>query len=121
VELKSGCTHAVRHRVHGSKAKLRRLMTGCTARLGDHLMFKPWMRLAVDTTLLGLEAQTVVGIRLSQIALGQGSPAESQLMVSEKMLAFAEAASTVAAGGSVHKVVKNYRRHVRANVRRLSR
>jgi hypothetical protein len=48
---------------------------------GDHLMFKPWMRLAVDTTLLGLEAQTVVGIRLSQIALGQDSPAETQLMM----------------------------------------
>jgi hypothetical protein len=88
---------------------------------GDHLMFKPWMRLAVDATLLGLEAQSVVRIRLSQIALGQGSPAETQLMVSEKMLAFAEAASTVAAGGSVHKVVKSYRRYVRANVRRLSR
>jgi hypothetical protein len=111
----------MRHRVQGPQAKLRELTTGCTARLGDHLMFKPWMKLAVDATLLGLEAQSVVRIRLSQIALGQGSSAETQLMVTEKMLAFAEAASTVATGGSVHKVVKNYRRHVRANVRRLSR
>jgi hypothetical protein len=34
-------------------------------------MFKPWMKLAVDTTLLGLEAQRVMGMRLSQIALGR--------------------------------------------------
>ena len=45
-------------------------------------MFKPWMRLAVDATLLGIEAQTVIGIRLSRIALGRGSAAETQLMVS---------------------------------------
>ena len=73
-------------------------------------MFKPWMRLAVDATLLGIEAQTVMGIRLSQIALGRGSAAETQLMVSEKMRAFVEAASTVAAGGSAHTVVKGYRK-----------
>jgi hypothetical protein len=84
-------------------------------------MFRPWMKLAVDTTLLGMEAQTVIGMRLSQIAFGQGNPAETQLMVTEKMLAFVEAATTVATGGSAHKVVKGYRRHVRANVRRLSR
>jgi hypothetical protein len=84
-------------------------------------MFKPWMKLAVDTTLLGLEAQRVMGMRLSRIALGRGSPAETQRMVSEKMLAFGEAASTVAAGGSAHKVVRGYRKHVRANARRLSR
>ena len=76
-------------------------------------MFKPWMRLAVATTLLGIEAQTVMGIRLSQIALGRGSAAETQLMVSEKMRAFVEAASTVAAGGAAHTVVKGYRKHVR--------
>ena len=84
-------------------------------------MFKPWMSLAVDATLLGIEAQAVIGIRLSQIALGRGSHAETQLMVSEKMRAFVEAASTVAAGGSAHTVLKGYRKHVRANVRRLTR
>jgi hypothetical protein len=84
-------------------------------------MFKSWMRLALDTTSLGLEAQRVVGMRLSQVALGRGTSAETERMVTEKMLAFGEAASTVAAGGSAHKVVKGYRRHVRANVHRLSR
>jgi hypothetical protein len=84
-------------------------------------MFRPWMRMALDTTLLGLEAQRVVGMRLSQVALGRGTSAETGRMVTEKMRAFGEVASTVAAGGSAHKVVKGYRRHVRANVRRLSR
>ncbi len=82
-------------------------------------MLGPWIRLAVDTTLLTLEAQSVIGMRLSQIALGQGTPAEAQLMVTEKMLALMDAATTVAAGGSAHKVVRGYRKRVRANARRL--
>ncbi len=82
-------------------------------------MLGPWVRLAVDTTLLTLEAQSVIGMRLSQIALGQGTPAEAQLMVTEKMLALMDAATTVAAGGSAHKVVRGYRKRVRANARRL--
>ncbi len=84
-------------------------------------MFAPWLKLAMDTTLLGMEAQAVIGIRLSQIALGRGTPAETQLMVTEKMLAFMEAATTVATGGSAHNVIRGYRNHVKANVRRLNR
>jgi hypothetical protein len=34
------------------------------------------------------------------------------------MLAFAEAAATVATGGSAHQVVKGYRKKVRANTER---
>jgi hypothetical protein len=78
-----------------------------------------WMKVAVDTTLLSLEAQNVVGMRLAQIALGRSTPAEAQLMVTEKMLAFMEATATVATGGSVHTVVDGYRRHVQANASRL--
>ena len=84
-------------------------------------MLAPWIKLTIDTTLLGLEAQSVIGMRLSQIAMGKGSPAEAQLMVTEKMLAFVDAATTVAAGGSAHKVVDDYRRHVQANAKRLKR
>jgi hypothetical protein len=83
------------------------------------MVLGPWISLTLDATLLGLEAQSVIGMRLSQIAMGQGSPAEAQLMVAEKMLAFMDAATTVAAGGSAHKVVKSYRRRVQANARRL--
>ncbi|MXQ13221.1 hypothetical protein [Microvirga makkahensis] len=84
-------------------------------------MLFSWMQLAVETNRLALESQIVIWTRLSQIARGRGTPAESMLMVSEKVAAFAEATATVAAGGSAHNVVKGYRKRVRANVRRLRR
>ena len=84
-------------------------------------MIAPLMKLTLDMALLTLEAQTVIGIRVSQAAMGRGTAAETQLMFTEKMLAFAEAATTVATGGSAHTVVNGYRKRVRANVRRLRR
>jgi hypothetical protein len=42
-------------------------------------------------------------------------------MVAEKGFAFAEAAGSLALGGSMDRVVRRYRSHVRANKRRLSR
>ncbi len=84
-------------------------------------MFGPWLTLASDATLLAVEAQTVIGLRLGQIAMGRGTPAEAQLMVTEKVLAFMEAAATVSSGGSAHKVLRGYRKKVRANSRRLRR
>ncbi len=42
-------------------------------------------------------------------------------MVTEKMLAVAEAAATMATGGSAHTVVRGYRKKVRANTKRLKR
>ena len=82
-------------------------------------MIGSWIRLASDTILLAMEAQIVIGLRLGQIAMGRSSLAENQLMVSEKLLALAEAAMTVATGGSPHKVVDGYREKVRANTKRL--
>ena len=84
-------------------------------------MIVPWLRLVGHTTLLAMEAQTVIGLRLSQMALGRGSLAENQLMVTEKMQALVEAAATIATGGSAHKVVRGYRKKVQANTRRLKR
>ena len=81
----------------------------------------PWFKLASDATLLAMEAQTVIGLRLGQIAMGRGPLAENQLMVSEKMLALTEAAATIAMGGSAHQVVQGYRKTVRANTKRLTR
>jgi hypothetical protein len=83
------------------------------------MMFLSWATLATDTTMLTIESQSVIWARLSQMALGRGSPAENLLMVTEKVKAFAEAAATIAAGGTAHHVVKSYRKKVRANVRRL--
>jgi hypothetical protein len=82
-------------------------------------MFGPWLELAADTALLAIEAQSVIAMRLAQIAMGRGTPAEAQLMVTEKMLAFSEAVALVAAGASTHRVVRGYRRKVRANAKRL--
>ena len=84
-------------------------------------MILPWMKLATDTTMLAFEAQNVIWTRLSQAAMGRGSPAEKLLMVTEKITAFTEAAAVLAAGGSAHKIVKGYRKKVRANAKRLGR
>jgi hypothetical protein len=46
---------------------------------------------------------------------------EAQRMVSEKVLASVEAATTVAAGGSPQKVLRRYRTIMRANTKRLSK
>lgn len=84
-------------------------------------MLIPWLKLVSDTTMLAMEAQTVIGLRLGQIAMGRGSLAENQLMVTEKVLALMEAGTTVVTGGSAHKVVKAYRKKVQANTKRLRR
>jgi hypothetical protein len=85
------------------------------------MMFGSWFRFSLDATMLAVEAQSVVAMRLTSAALGRGSQAENTLMVTEKVSAFVEAAAALAAGGSPHKVVRGYRKHVRANVRRLRR
>ena len=85
-------------------------------------MFGPWMRLSLDATMLAVEVQTVVGLRLMMLgAGGAAAQAEAHRMTTEKASAFAEAAKTLARGGSVHNVVAGYRKHVRANARRLRR
>jgi hypothetical protein len=86
---------------------------------GEERMLESWMRLATDTTLLGLEVQSVIGLRLAQLALGQGTPTEAHLMMTEKMLAFMDAATVVAARGSAQAIVEDSRRRVQANARRL--
>ena len=90
------------------------------ARWGEALMYLPLLRFSTDATMLAIEAQSVISARLTQFALGLGTSAETNLMVSEKIFALAEAVATVVAGGSVHEVVRGYRKHVSANLRRLS-
>ncbi len=84
-------------------------------------MLTPWFRFSLDATMLAVEAQSVIAMRLTSAARGRGSHAENTLMVTEKVSAFVEAAASLAAGGSPHKVVRGYRKHVRANARRLRR
>lgn len=84
-------------------------------------MFGSWWQLGVDSAMLAMESQAVIGLRLAKLAAG-GSAAqvEAQRMVSEKVMAAGEAALLIATGGSTAGVVAGYRRKVRANHRRLS-
>lgn len=76
--------------------------------------------LAADMTMLVLESQSVIAIRLARLATGgPAAMAEAERMVSEKIVAFGEAATTLAAGGTAHDVVQAYRTLVQANVQRL--
>jgi hypothetical protein len=69
-------------------------------------MFAPWWQFSTDAVMLAVEAQSVIAMRLTSIALGRGTHAENTRMVSEKAAAFAEAAMTLATGGSAHEVVR---------------
>jgi hypothetical protein len=72
--------------------------------------------------MLAVEAQTVIGLRLMMLGAG-GTAAQTELhrMMSEKVSALVEATATLASGGSAHKAIAGYRKHVRANSRRLRR
>jgi hypothetical protein len=85
-------------------------------------MMKSWTKLALDAALLSAEAQGVIALRMMRLAKGgKIAEREARRMVAEKGVAFAEAASTLAAGGSMNKVVRRVRSHVAKNRRRLSK
>jgi hypothetical protein len=92
-------------------------------------MFSNWMKLSLDAARLGYdaarlgyEAQTAMTLRMMRLARGgKLAEREARRMVSEKGVAFAEAASTLAIGGSMNKVVRRVRSRVNQNKRRLSR
>jgi hypothetical protein len=86
--------------------------------------------MAFQTTMLALEAQQVIALRLTKMALS--TPAtqkkEAALMVSEKIAAMGEGGRMMMAGAATAKkdmnagkVVRLYRGKVRANRRRLSK
>jgi hypothetical protein len=81
------------------------------------VMFRPWYQL----TMLAIESQTVVALRLMKLASGGTAASdEVQRMVSEKVSAGAAAATTILSGGGFDKAIKQTRRQVRSNFRRLS-
>ena len=85
-------------------------------------MFSTWMKFSLDAARLGYEVQTVMTLRMLKIARGgKAAEAEAQCMMTEKGVAFAEAAATLATGGSMKKVVRRVRSRVNQNKRRLSR
>jgi hypothetical protein len=93
-------------------------------------MLNPWLTLSFKAFQLGIEAQSVVALRMMRLASGgAGTRVEMGRMIQEKAAAIAEAqfAATAAAvaGNKDHviagKALKVFRKRVRANRRRLSR
>ena len=87
-----------------------------------------WLDLSFRACRLGLEAQTVIGLRMMKFCLGgPGALAEAELMVTEKAQA-AVAAQAIFFGESLvgrhhrasSRTLALYRRKVRDNRRRLT-
>jgi hypothetical protein len=71
--------------------------------------------------MLAVECNNVIDIRLRSIAAGKvDAVAETGLMVSEKVQAAVEAGSMLMCGRQTADVIDFYRKHVAANVARLS-
>jgi hypothetical protein len=91
-------------------------------------MYNPWVILGFRAVQIGMEAQSVVALRMLRFASG-GARSEANRMVAEKVAAAAEAqaaAAVAAASGRQPHVVAGkalnvYKKRVRANKRRLSR
>jgi hypothetical protein len=93
-------------------------------------VYNPWLGLAFKAIELGIEAQSVIALRMMRLAAGGArGRAEASRMVAEKVGALAEAQTAAAAAiltGRREKIVagkvlSTYRKRVRANRRRLSR
>ena len=92
-------------------------------------MFDPWITLGMRVFQLGLEAQSVMALRIMRLASGDArGQDELNRMVVEKLTALAEAQMAVATaimnGQKDHVVARRaltvFRKHVRDNKRRLS-
>ena len=71
--------------------------------------------------MLALESNRVVALRLMRLAAGgRRARAEASRMVSEKVGEAMAAGAVLMTGGSTAKVIRRYRKRVRANARRLS-
>ena len=81
-------------------------------------MYRSWFNLA----MLAAESQQVIWLRLAK--LGEAGPRarkEARRMVSEKLVAATRAGGRLVRGASTDDIVRDYRRKVRANRRRLSK
>ena len=72
--------------------------------------------------MLALESNRVIGLRLAKLMRGgKGARREAERMVSEKIRAAAKAGASLMAGASSDEIVRQYRKRVKANAKRLSR
>ena len=89
----------------------------------------PWSRIGFNAWSLGVEATSVIALRLLRIAAGgPAGEAEARLMVDEKIKAGLDLQTMALTGGlgltphgAATKTLAHYRRKVRANRRRLAK
>jgi hypothetical protein len=92
------------------------------------VLTNPWLRTGFTAWWLGVEASTVVGLRLLKIGCGgAAAEAEARKMFNEKIESGFVLQSLALAGrlghtahGATRKVLAHYRLKVRANRRRLA-
>ena len=79
-------------------------------------------RMFHSLTMLAIDANRVIGLRVIKLMLGgRGARREAELMVSEKIDAALKASASLMAGASGNEIVRQYRRRVAANAKRLGR
>ena len=89
--------------------------------------WNPWVGISLDAWRLGLEASSVIALRSLKLAQGgTAAQAEAERMVSEKVAATFALGSLALTGGlgvnpaqASARTLAHYRKHVRANRRRL--
>ena len=77
-------------------------------------------RKMLNWMMLALESNRVIGLRLAKLMRGgKGAQLEAERMVSEKIRAAAKAGAL--AGASRDEIVRQYRKRVKVNAKRLGR
>lgn len=90
---------------------------------------RSWLSVGWNAWSLGIEASSVIGLRLAKIAAGgEAGEREARRMVAEKIDAGLELQALALTGGlgwspstGAARTIAHYRRKVRANRQRLSR
>jgi hypothetical protein len=79
-------------------------------------------RMFNSLAMLAVEANHVVGLRIMKLMRGgRGARREAKLMISEKIDAAAKAGTSLMAGASGDEIVRQYRKRVAANAKRLGK
>jgi hypothetical protein len=79
-------------------------------------------RKMLNWMMLALESNRVIGLRLAKLMRGgKGAQREAKRMVREKIQAAAKAGASLTAGASSDEIVRQYRKRVAANAKRLGR
>jgi hypothetical protein len=89
--------------------------------------FDGWAGAGMDAWALGMEASAVIGLRVARMSVGDaGAAEEARLMISEKMQSAFELQTALVTGrlgrdplAGTRKVLRHYRRKVKANRTRL--